>query len=45
MNVLIFLGPAGSGKGTQAQFLKDSLNYEHLSTGDLLRAEIKSNSN
>ena len=44
MNVLIFLGPAGSGKGTQAQFLKDSLNYEHLSTGDLLRAEIKSNS-
>jgi adenylate kinase len=44
MNVLIFLGPAGSGKGTQAQFLKDKLNYEHLSTGDLLRAEIKSNS-
>ena len=44
MNVLIFLGPAGSGKGTQAQFLKDQSNYEHLSTGDLLRAEIKSNS-
>lgn len=44
MNVLIFLGPAGSGKGTQAQFLKDKLNYDHLSTGDLLRAEIKSNS-
>ena len=44
MNVLIFLGPAGSGKGTQAQFLKDKLNYEHLSTGDLLRAELKSKS-
>ena len=35
--MIVFLGPAGSGKGTQATFLKDKLNYIHLSTGDLLR--------
>ena len=35
MNILILLGPAGSGKGTQAQYLRDHYDYEHLSTGDL----------
>ena len=44
MNIIIFLGPAGSGKGTQAQYLRDHFNYAHLSTGDLLRAEVKSDS-
>ncbi|MEK9726534.1 MAG: nucleoside monophosphate kinase [Candidatus Margulisiibacteriota bacterium] len=44
MNILVFLGPAGSGKGTQAQVLKDQFNYVHLSTGDLLREEVKSGS-
>ena len=44
MNILIFLGPAGSGKGTQAQYLKEEFNFAHISTGDLLRAEVKSNS-
>ena len=44
MNILIFLGPAGSGKGTQAQYLKEQFQFAHLSTGDLLRAEVASNS-
>jgi adenylate kinase len=44
MNGVIFLGPAGSGKGTQAQYLRDHLNYAHLSTGDMLRDEVGSGS-
>jgi len=34
---LIFLGPPGSGKGTQAQILAADLNIPHISTGDILR--------
>jgi adenylate kinase len=37
---LILLGAPGSGKGTQAAKLVSELGYNHLSTGDLLRAEI-----
>jgi len=37
---LIFIGAPGSGKGTQAQGLVKNFNYSHISTGDLLRAEI-----
>lgn len=40
MPQLIFLGPPGSGKGTQANLLKQNYDYRHLSTGDLLRTEI-----
>jgi len=39
---LIFLGAPGSGKGTQASRLVDEFNFNHLSTGDLLRAEVNS---
>jgi adenylate kinase len=34
---IVFLGPPGSGKGTQAQRLKDYLEIAHLSTGEMLR--------
>lgn len=38
---LVLLGAPGSGKGTQAQILKDELGVPHVSTGDLLRAAVK----
>lgn len=39
---LVLFGPPGAGKGTQSAFLIEKYNLAHLSTGDLLRAEIKS---
>jgi len=39
VNILIF-GPPGSGKGTQSVKLAEKFNLIHLSTGDMLRAEI-----
>lgn len=39
VNILIF-GPPGSGKGTQSVRLAEKFNLMHLSTGDMLRAEI-----
>ena len=41
---LVFLGAPGSGKGTQASLLVKELGYSHVSTGDLLRNEIKKGS-
>ncbi|MDB9539360.1 adenylate kinase [Anabaenopsis tanganyikae CS-531] len=41
MTRLIFLGPPGSGKGTQAQVLAADLNIPHISTGDILRQAMQ----
>ncbi len=41
---ILFLGPAGSGKGTQSARLAEKYQIQHISTGDLIRAEIKSGS-
>lgn len=42
-NIVILLGAPGSGKGTQAIKLAKELNLPHISTGDILRENIKNN--
>ena len=44
MNIVIF-GPPGAGKGTQSSLIVEKFNLHQLSTGALLRKEIKENTN
>ena len=39
---IIFFGPPGSGKGTQAKLFSEQIGIPHLSTGDILREKLKS---
>ncbi|ADC89382.1 adenylate kinase [Thermocrinis albus DSM 14484] len=39
--ILVFLGPPGAGKGTQAKRLVEERRFVHLATGDLLRSAVR----
>ena len=45
MKNIIFFGPPGAGKGTQAKIISDFLQISHLSTGDILRKKLNDNDN
>ena len=44
MKSIIFIAPPAAGKGTQSELLVDKYNYEHISTGDILRNAVESKS-
>ena len=41
MKILLLFGPPGCGKGTQAENIVKTFGYAHYSTGDMLRKEVK----
>ena len=43
MSKILFFGPPGAGKGTQAKLISKHLNISHLSTGDILRKKLSDN--
>lgn len=43
MKNIIFIAAPGAGKGTQSKLLEDKYHFSHISTGDLIRDEIKKN--
>ena len=43
MRNIIFIAPPAAGKGTQSNLLKDKYDYVHISTGDMLREIVSSN--
>lgn len=42
--ILVFLGPPGSGKGTQAKKLAEKIRLPHIALGDILREAIREGS-